>query len=126
MIFYHLYGDESGETHLAPIELPVGETDYGTVRGLSGIPADTVGMGQFLGGKPDSGMHQAPRRQLLVVLNGELQIITSTGQEVRLHPGDVMLADDCGTKGHISREVGEQPLMLMAIGIHSGWELPAV
>ena len=38
----------------------------------------------------------------------------------RLRAGDVLLADDGGTKGHISRDVGDDPLMLMAIGIDRG------
>jgi uncharacterized cupin superfamily protein len=59
-----------------------------------------------------------------VVLQGELQIVTTLGHEERLHPGDVLLADDVGSKGHISRDVGDQPLMLMAIGIGSDWQLP--
>ena len=88
------------------------------------IPATTMGMGEFVGRKPDVGVHNAPRRQFLVVLQGELEIVTTLGQEERLRPGDVLLADDVGTKGHISRDVGDEPLMLMAIGIGSAWQLP--
>ena len=61
-----------------------------------------------------------------MVLGGELEIITTLGQHERLKPGDVLLADDVGTKGHISRDVGEEPLMLMAIGIDGEWECPQV
>ena len=39
-----------------------------------------------------------------------------------LRPGDVLLADDVGSKGHISRDVGDNPLMLMAVGIDPAWE----
>jgi hypothetical protein len=71
-------------------------------------------------------MHEAPRRQFLVVLGGELEIVTTLGQQRRLQPGDVLLADDVGSKGHISRDVGEYPLMLMAIGIGTDWEGPGL
>jgi hypothetical protein len=104
--------------------MPVKETFAGTVRGLNDIPAITVGMGEFVGRKPDVGMHEAPRRQFLVVLGGELEIVTTLGQQQRLQPGDVLLADDVGSRGHVSRDVGEAPLMLMAIGIGSDWEGP--
>ena len=120
---WHLHGDANGETHLAPIELPVRESYAGTVRGLTDIPVTTLGMGQFIGRKPDVGVHNAPRRQFLVVLQGELEIVTTLGQSERLRPGDVLFADDGGSKGHISRDVGDEPLMLMAIGTDPAWEL---
>jgi uncharacterized cupin superfamily protein len=59
-----------------------------------------------------------------VVLKGELELETSLGQQEHLKPGDVLLADDIGAKGHHSRDVGEEPLMLMAIGIEAGWDGP--
>ena len=105
------------------LDLPVNETFAGIVRGLSGIPATTTGFGEFVERKPDIGMHNAPRRQFLVVLQGVLEIVTSLDQGEHLRPGDVLLADDVGTKGHISRDVGEEPLALMAVGIADGWGL---
>jgi hypothetical protein len=124
MACFHLHGDASGETHIARIDLPLKETYAGTVRGWQDIPATTAGLGQFVGRKPDVGVHNAPRRQLLIVLEGELELVATGGDHERLRPGDVLLADDGGTKGHISRDVGAEPLMLMAVGIDSSWELP--
>ena len=120
---WHLYGDDAGETHLTPIELPERASYAGNVRAISDIPATTMGMGQFLGRKPDVGVHNAPRRQFVVVLQGELEIETTRGERERLRPGDVLFADDGGSKGHISRDVGDEPLMLMAIGVEGTWGL---
>jgi uncharacterized cupin superfamily protein len=120
---WHLHGDASGDTHLALVELPERDSYAGTVRGFTDIPVTTMGMGEFIGRKPDVGMHNAPRRQFLVVLQGELEIVTTLGHSERLRPGDVLLADDGGTNGHISRDVGDNPLMLMAIGIDPAWDL---
>ena len=125
MTVFHLHGDAAGDTHIATIDLPVMETYAGVVAGLSEIPATTMGMGRFLERKPDVGVHNAPRRQFLVVLQGALELVTTLDQREQLRPGDVLLADDVGTKGHISRDVGDEPLMLMAIGIDPDWELPA-
>ena len=66
---------------------PVRESYAGTVRGLTDIPVTTMGMGQFIGRKPDVGVHNAPRRQFLVVLQGELEIVTTLGRSERLRPG---------------------------------------
>jgi hypothetical protein len=41
-----------------------------------------------------------------------------------LQPGDVLFADDMDSKGHISRDVGAEPLTMMTIGIGSEWEGP--
>jgi len=124
MACFHLHGDADGETYLAPLEFPVKETYAGRVRGLNDIPVTTMGFGEFVGRKPDAGMHSAPRRQFLVVLKGELELETSLGQQEHLKSGDVLLADDIGAKGHHSRDVGEEPLMLMAVGIASDWNGP--
>ena len=121
---WHLHGDADGETHLTLVDLPLRDSYAGTVRGLSDIPVTTMGMGEFLGRKPDVGVHNAPRRQFLVVLQGELEIVTTLGDSQRLGPGDVLLADDGGSKGHVSRDVGTDALMMMAIGLDGDWELP--
>jgi hypothetical protein len=124
MTCFHLHGDADGETHLSVLEFPVKETYAGTVRALNDIPVTTMGFGEFVGRKPDAGMHNAPRRQFLVILQGELELETSLGEQQRLKPGDVLLADDIGAKGHHSRDVGGDPLSMLAIGIDSGWDGP--
>jgi hypothetical protein len=121
---FHLHGDETGETHLTRLEFPVEETYAGTVRGLHDIPTTTLGFGEFIDRKPDVGVHNAPQRQFLVVLQGELEVSATVGQKERLQPGDFLLADDIGTKGHLSRDVGTKPLILMAVGIGDEWDGP--
>ena len=82
-----MHGDAAGETHLTVLDLPVKESYAGTFRGLNEIPVTTMGFAEFVGRKPDVGMHNAPRRQFLVVLGGELEIITSLNESERLQPG---------------------------------------
>lgn len=125
MTVFHLHGDPAGDTHVTVVDLPVNETTAGVVRGLTDIPATTTGFGEFVERKPDHGVHNAPRRQFLVVLRGVLEIVTTLDQREHLQPGDVLLADDVGSKGHISRDVGEEPLALMAVGIADEWSLPS-
>src|SRR5262245_7791814 len=124
MTCFRLHGDIDGETYLSVLEFPVTETFAGTVRALNDIPVTTMGFGEFVERKPDAGLHPAPRHQFLVVLKGELELETSLGVQERLHPGDVLLADDVGTKGHHSRDVGAEPLSLLAVAIGDGWTGP--
>jgi redox-sensitive bicupin YhaK (pirin superfamily) len=50
--------------------------------------------------------HPASRRQLLVVLSGTLEIETSDGRKHRCSGGEMFLADDVGSRGHLSRTIG--------------------
>src|SRR5262245_18130677 len=53
--------------------------------------------------------HGAPRRQYSVSLSGTAEIEVGDGTVVRLHPGDVVLAEDLTGQRHITRVVGDQP-----------------
>jgi hypothetical protein len=121
MNFARVYADEAGETHLTAIELPSG----GDGRfGLSGVPTTTLTIGRLTERKFDQGWHTAPRRQIVVVLCGALEVTTTTGDCRRFNAGDCLLADDLDSKGHITREVGEDYLATLTIGIPPDWQLP--
>jgi len=48
-------------------------------------------------------LHVAPRRQLGIILSGEMEIEISGGDTRRFRPGDIFLADDTTGSGHITR-----------------------
>lgn len=58
--------------------------------------------------KSFSDFHNAPRRQYVVVMSGELEIEIGDGTKRRLGSGDVLVAEDLTGKGHITRGVGEE------------------
>ncbi|MFN0088909.1 MAG: hypothetical protein ACKVWR_01355 [Acidimicrobiales bacterium] len=53
----------------------------------------------------DQPWHPAPRRQLVTILAGVLEVGTPDGHTRSFGRGDVFLADDMGTKGHTTRTV---------------------
>ncbi|MBM3223691.1 MAG: hypothetical protein FJZ47_07825 [Candidatus Tectomicrobia bacterium] len=59
--------------------------------------------------------HNAPRRQYVVVMSGQMEIEIGDGTKRVLGPGDVLVAEDLTGKGHITRAVGEQPRVSLAI-----------
>ena len=125
MSYYHVFGDESGETHLKAIELPMMENPRtGKVRTLHGIPVTTATITEFIDGKKDPGVHAPPEREVFVVLGGELEIEPTAGPAERLRAGDVLILDDVDTKGHSSRDVGEDTLALMVVWIDADWQSP--
>jgi hypothetical protein len=124
MSFLRVCGDEHGDTHLVPVELPEITSADGLGRrfGLAGIPTTTLSVGRLTEPKADQGLHTPPRRQVVVVLRGALEVTTTAGDRHRFGPGDCLLADDLGTKGHVTRDVGDEYLMTMTIGIPDDWK----
>ena len=59
--------------------------------------------------------HPAPRRQYVITLSGEAEIEISGGTKRRFGPGDIMLADDTTGSGHVTRVVGDQPRLYVAV-----------
>ena len=53
--------------------------------------------------------HNAPRRQYIINLTGQVEIEISDGTKRRFGPGDIVLAEDTTGRGHISRAVNNEP-----------------
>jgi quercetin dioxygenase-like cupin family protein len=49
--------------------------------------------------------HNAPRRQLIFLTSGILEVETSEGARYVCRPGDLIFAEDTGGKGHITRSL---------------------
>lgn len=62
----------------------------------------------------DQTWHPAPRRQLVTVLTGLLEVVTTDGAARRFGPGNVFLADDGGGKGHLTRAIDGPVQVLFA------------
>ena len=79
---------------------------YGYDLGVT-EPLESLGV-QFLAFPAglDIELHPEGHRQLVFVLNGELEIGTGEGELGSFRPGDVFLADDGNTTGHTTRAVG--------------------
>jgi quercetin dioxygenase-like cupin family protein len=52
--------------------------------------------------------HNAPRRQYVVLLSGQMEIETGLGEKRTLSAGDVLIAEDLTGKGHITRSSGQR------------------
>jgi hypothetical protein len=123
-----VYGDGAGETHLAKVELPLmGDASEPAASRLvlQGIRTTTLNVVERPDRRPDSGFHAAPRRQLVVILRGALEITTTTGDNHRLQQGECLFADDVGTKGHLTRDVGDELLIALMVGIVDDWSFPS-
>lgn len=50
-------------------------------------------------------LHNAPRRQLIFLTSGILELETSRGRRFVCRPGDLIFAEDMQGKGHITRSL---------------------
>ena len=62
-----------------------------------------------------SDYHTAPRRQYVVILSGIAEFETADGTKRRLHPGDVLVAEDVTGHGHIARGIGNDMRVSLAV-----------
>jgi uncharacterized protein YjlB len=102
-----LYAGPDGESHFEDIDIPLGQGDpgeqlSGRIKASGIIFRETTG--QF-----GLGYHHAPRRQYVITLEGQAEIIVGDGTRRVFGPGDIMLAEDTTGHGHITRALNNQP-----------------
>ena len=98
-----VYSDAAGESHFEEIRLPL--TDAGPIGWLSAtLPVKGI---IFREVEPyyDYDFHIAPQRQYIVLLDGGIQIETSTGDTRSFAPGEVILVEDTNGKGHRTKNL---------------------
>ena len=118
MQYARIFSDQSGESRLEDVEIefngtaqtppappvdvaePVNVTRHVMMR----IPAGWVG-----------DLHRAPRRQLLVMLSGDLTVEASTGATRHLVAGDLLLLEDTEGKGHQTTNSGPVAAFVMMV-----------
>jgi len=62
-----------------------------------------------------SDYHTAPRRQYVVNMSGIAEFEVADGTKRRLHPGDVLVAEDLTGHGHIARSIGDEFRVSLAV-----------
>ena len=98
-----LYSDSSGESHFEDVEVPLTET--GMIGSLSEeIPAKNV-VFRTVNPSYDWGFHNAPQRQYIILLDGEIEIETSLGDKRTFKAGEVLLVEDTSGKGHKTKNI---------------------
>lgn len=101
-----LFTGPDGKTHAEDIDIPLnpprGASDRSNpfaVRQLQFVRTST---------EYDLDWHNAPRRQFVVTVSGESEVVIGDGTRIHLYPGRIILAEDTTGQGHQSRAVGDQ------------------
>ena len=102
MGIYRLYTGSDGHSHIEEVDL-ASHPELGSLRPTTGINFQESPAGNFI------DWHQAPRRQYIISLSGELEIGLGDGSLHRFGPGDARLVEDTTGEGHTTRVVSSGP-----------------
>jgi quercetin dioxygenase-like cupin family protein len=95
-----LYTGRDGQSHFEDLNIPAGEVENVALKPGADMTFRRAPDGRF------SSWHNAPRRQYVIILSGQMEIGIGDGTARRLKAGDILLAEDLTGQGHTTRAVG--------------------
>lgn len=98
-----LYTGDDNESHFEEIDVPL--TDAGDIGKLSQVYFATGVVLRETDGCYDYDFHNAPQKQFIIMLDGEIEIETGLGEKRRFKGGDILLAEDTTGRGHVSKSL---------------------
>jgi hypothetical protein len=118
MNYVRMYAGSDGETHFEDVTVDLKLGDYSPPTppvyispfvaakqlGFVSVPAGWVGE-----------WHPVPSRQVFFYLAGEMDVQVSDTERRRFRAGSVLLAEDTGGRGHKSRVVGTEDVIMAAV-----------
>jgi len=111
-----LYTDSAGETHFKDEPMEVQEVDFAPPAPPMYLSAPAEAK-QMVYLKLPTGwygdLHPAPRRQQMTLLTGTLEVVASDGEARQFTPGETVLVEDTTGKGHATKSVGGESLLLV-------------
>jgi quercetin dioxygenase-like cupin family protein len=118
--YIRLYADAQGVSHFVDETYDLrGPAGAGGEAALPILRLENAQGASFIALKRDrvEDWHLAPRRQFLIVLRGAVEVTVSDGEVRRLKPSDILLVEDTTGKGHITRSVGTEDHVVVAIPV---------
>jgi len=109
--YVRVYADDDGETHFEDVRLPAERrsSPTGTVEEVAALEVEGVAFRLVLEEASDTVPHNAPRRLLIVQLDGTVEVEVSDGERRLFGPGSALLVEDTTGKGHLTRNVSGAP-----------------
>lgn len=120
MQLIEVFSDSAGESHFRQTEIGLTLRDFAPPSQPIHVSAEMESTTSlFLQASPgwDKDFHPTPRRQLAVLLHGEVSVTATDGETVRLRPGGVILLNDQGGKGHLTQVQGDREARFLLIGL---------
>ncbi len=107
MVVTRIHADATGESHFDEVVFALAS------QGPIGMLSDAVDVRTLWLRENDASYdydwHTAPRRQFIVLLDGEIEVEVSDGETRRFSGGDILLVEDTHGKGHRTRTTNAKP-----------------
>lgn len=98
-----VFSDENGDSQFEEQEIPLKEAgEIGFLSKL--VPAKGL-IFREVAPTYNFDFHNAPQRQYIILLDGEIEIETSLGEKRVFRTGEILLMEDTKGKGHKTRNL---------------------
>ena len=94
-----IYTGDDGQSHFEDVGMPGDDTQRIATKAGEDLVFRRSAENSF------SDWHQPTRRQYLIVLEGQMEVICGDGSTRQFQPGDVLLAEDMTGQGHQTRAI---------------------
>jgi hypothetical protein len=110
MKYVRLFAGPDGESHFEDVNVelaPVKDYARGVPQVFLSAPQLSASL-TFVSAPPGwvGEWHPAPRRQFMIKLAGQTEVVASDGERRQIGPGIAVLLEDTSGKGHYSRVLG--------------------
>lgn len=114
--YVRIYNDVAGESHFEDLALDLEQRDFAPPAAPAMVGAFVDASGTlFFGAAPGWGgevPHPSPQRQVFCLMRGVVEVTVSDGEERRFSAGDLLVLDDTRGKGHATRVIGTDDLLI--------------
>ncbi len=118
MQYIRIYTDSDGESHFEDLEIDFADVNFAPPAPLVRLTTFTPATQWAFFSLPPGwygDWHPTPQRQIFFYLSGEAEAEVSDGTIRRFRAGDATIVEDTWGKGHRSRTVGDEPLLLAVV-----------
>lgn len=114
--YVRMYSDADGESHFEDLAHELVERDFAPPAAPSLVGAFLDASGTlFFAARPGWGgevPHPSPQRQVFCFMRGVVEVTVSDGERRRFSSGDVVVVDDTRGKGHATRVIGTDDVLV--------------
>jgi quercetin dioxygenase-like cupin family protein len=122
LTYLRLYTTPDGVSHFADEAISLAPSGADPAAALATSRLGDVKGATFVSLKAGTieDWHTTSRRQLLICLRGPVELTASDGEKRLISPGQMLLVEDLIGKGHITRVLGTEDHVALAVQVPDG------
>jgi quercetin dioxygenase-like cupin family protein len=104
----HLYTGTDNKSHFEELALHL-DIKLGKGKKAETVEASGITVWEKGSHQPNEPLHNAPHRQIMIILDGHTEMEVSDGSKHQFHPGDILFVEDTSGEGHYTRSLDGRP-----------------